>query len=880
MTKIKRLFPIAMFLLMSYVTHSQSTIISYHPKMEQDTIRFNKYISTCNKVVKGVLLEANKELDNRKYRNAAGKYDVLLGRDSVAYLFRKCGEAHLSMTHYEKAIIYFNKAIALDNLYSQAYVSKIKALEKLGRKDDVQPVLMRMDEIITDDEFLTAMLISKGAYPKYSMLMASRRVRLAKLQYKRVDYNSLSLYRGLRYDFISSLTKDDLKKNRDLTTCVSEKYSKLDSTASIHVNTLFKNNPNSIAISKLYFLSADSLTRNPLVKRIILDLEKKKAISLWQYWKFADALAKDGDHVSAIKYYSKALALNSDISIVHYKRSLEYRKTASYWLAYKDADAAVRKDSLNADFVSNRGFVHVILGNKENSLADARCALKLDNDNKNANLLAAIIYEKECVYDKALHYTDRLLEITPDDKEVYYRRARLFQRIQDYDSAKKQCRLVLAKDEDDYRALSDLRNICRIRLDFEEAIETHKVIMKFFPERTDNNKLLLDFYSDAKLFDKAFEYAESLLSEKKVDWDAIKTLIHISSAVPNKTVRAKANKIMSNPKYDRALMYLTKAHILAYSSPKVAVRCIDRAHSFGVKLFDFIVFRFDCYKRAYGKKAYKKELDKFLIKYPSRPELLAMKGIYLCENNDILAGLKLVRRNMSLCNISAPFSRFLIREYFDNEISPAYIEDFYRHQLKKAVKAEDLLFLKIQMADFYVSNRNFKKAMSVAWQVKKLHLSIEMKPYQNPYVESETFVTITSDDFFNKIRLDIYDYSFDFNRWMNLKMKLAKYDPYVPVDEQLIVDLASRGLFKESSDLLRGSLPNRFFWLESLGLMKNKQEKKAEILFKSIVKDYKHDELFLVQLHNDFTYLLEGLKSRRQRYYVRKILKELIKPLL
>ena len=75
------------------------------------------------------------------------------------------------------------------------------------------------------------------------------------------------------------------------------------------------------------------------------------------------------------------------------------------------------------------------------------------------------------------------------------------------------------------------------------------------------------------------------------------------------------------------------------------------------------------------------------------------------------------------------------------------------------------------MADFYVSNRNFKKAMSVAWQVKKLHLSIEMKPYQNPYAESETFVTITSDDFFNKIRLDIYDYSFDFNRWMNLKMK-------------------------------------------------------------------------------------------------------------
>lgn len=877
---IKRIPLLAIFLLLSYVVHSQVQTISYLPKMAQDSSRLNSYISTCNKVVKGVLIEANKELDNKQYRNAAAKYDILIGRGPDAYLFKKCGDAHFSMTHYEKAIVYFNKAIALDSLYNQAYVSKIHALNKLGRIDDIQPVLMKMDEIITDDEFLTSLLLSKGAYSNDVYTAADREVRLAKLQYKRLNYNSLSLDKGLWYDFMTSLTEKDLQKNRDLSFCLHMGDLKIDSVSRKKIGVLFKRNPNSVAISKLYFLSVDSLLKSSTALKIVKNLESKKEISLWQYWSLADAFAKSGNPSEAIKYYSKALALKKNMSLVHYNRSCEYRKIASYWLAYKDADAAVKVDSLNADFIAQRGYVHVILGNKENSKADAAYALSLDRNNKDANLLSAIIFEKECVYDKALFYSDRLLTIDPDDKEVYYRRARLFERISDFDSAKKQCRLVLAKDEDDYRALKDLCRICRSRLDFTEAIEAHKLIMKFFPDREDNNKLLLNLYFDAKLFDKAFDYAEKLLSKNKEDWDAIETLIHISSSVPVKSVRAKANKIMSDPKYDRALMYLTKAHVLAYSSPKVAVRCIDKAHSFGVKLFDLIVFRFDCYKRAYGKKLYKKELDKFLTKYPRRPELLAMKGIYCCENNDVLTGLQLVRKNMSLCNLSAPFSRFLIREYFDVETSPAYIEDFHKHQLKKAVKPMDLLFIKMQMADFYVSNRNFKKAMSLAWDLKRLHLSLETKPYQNPFVECDSFSTVDSDDFFNKIRLDIYDYSFDFNRWMNLKMKLAKYDPLVPVDEKLVVDLASRGLFKESSDLLNGSLPDRFFWLKSLELMKNKQEKKAVDLFKSAVVNYKSDERFLVQLHNDFSYLLSGLKSRRQRYYVRKMLKEYIKPLL
>ena len=110
------------------------------------------------------------------------------------------------------------------------------------------------------------------------------------------------------------------------------------------------------------------------------------------YYNRARAFEAGGDFDSALKDYSKALALDPNYIMAYYNRGLLYQKTSRFELARADYSSMIERDTKQLHAYNNRGLVYTSQGEYEKALADFNRAIGLDEKAVNVHLNRGLAY--------------------------------------------------------------------------------------------------------------------------------------------------------------------------------------------------------------------------------------------------------------------------------------------------------------------------------------------------------------------------------------------------------------------------------------------------------------------------------------------------------
>ncbi len=93
-----------------------------------------------------------------------------------------------------------------------------------------------------------------------------------------------------------------------------------------------------------------------------------------------------GNHKAAVRYFSRAISLDSTVAYYFFGRGVSLGEMGRYADALRDIDRAVALDPNRPAYFYGRGWVHLLAGDQEKALADFKLAAEGGNQDAIAYL--------------------------------------------------------------------------------------------------------------------------------------------------------------------------------------------------------------------------------------------------------------------------------------------------------------------------------------------------------------------------------------------------------------------------------------------------------------------------------------------------------------
>jgi len=144
-----------------------------------------------------------------------------------------------------------------------------------------------------------------------------------------------------------------------------------------------------------------------------------------------------GEVDKAIPDYTHAIEIAPNFAVSFNNRANCYIEKGNYTQAILDATKAIELDSNYAYAYDNRGEAYEMSGDYDKAIADCSIALQLKIDNATSTfLIRGDAYTHKEEYGQAIADYSRASELTPQDYQIYTRRAMAYYKNSEYDKAK------------------------------------------------------------------------------------------------------------------------------------------------------------------------------------------------------------------------------------------------------------------------------------------------------------------------------------------------------------------------------------------------------------------------------------------------------------
>jgi len=207
--------------------------------------------------------------------------------------------------------------------------------------------------------------------------------------------------------------------------------------------------------------------------------------------KRGDVYAKTGDSISAINDYTEVIKINADNYIeAHEKRGAVYEKDGRKEESSKDY----------AEAASFNGFIFYEQKDYEKAIDEFLKALSFQKDFKEALLYLACSYQNKGEYEKALDTYTKIIEIDPNNYDVWKNRGRINRGIKkDIDAALNDFNKAIAIRPDLSGALEDRGDLYHNQGKYREAVDDFTAAINLKPDAVYYYKRGLAY---ANLFDR------------------------------------------------------------------------------------------------------------------------------------------------------------------------------------------------------------------------------------------------------------------------------------------------------------------------------------------------------------------------------------------
>lgn len=200
--------------------------------------------------------------------------------------------------------------------------------------------------------------------------------------------------------------------------------------------------------------------------------EKQEPQNVNTLIKRADVYAATGDYTAAIDDYTEVIKINNGCIEAYEKRGAVYEKAGRGEESKKDYAMAAY---YNGNIFYNQK-------NYEKAIDEFLKALSFQDDFENALLYLAFSYQSKKEYEKALDTYNKLVEINPNNYDVWYNRSKIYRNIKkDIDMAFNDLNKAITLRPDLPGAFEDRGDLYHSQGEYKEAVEDFSFAINLKP---------------------------------------------------------------------------------------------------------------------------------------------------------------------------------------------------------------------------------------------------------------------------------------------------------------------------------------------------------------------------------------------------------------
>jgi len=161
----------------------------------------------------------------------------------------------------------------------------------------------------------------------------------------------------------------------------------------------------------------------------------------------------------AIKEFTDTIKLNDGLSNAYYNRGKCYADKHKYNGAIADFNKAISLSPGDPVYYNDRGLAYLELGKKKLAINDFEKAIELDPDMDAPYINRGLIYHQEGNHNKAIEYYNKAIEKNPENPVAYYNRAEVFFETSRYGEARANLEKTISLDPDGDNGKSAARRL-------------------------------------------------------------------------------------------------------------------------------------------------------------------------------------------------------------------------------------------------------------------------------------------------------------------------------------------------------------------------------------------------------------------------------------
>jgi tetratricopeptide (TPR) repeat protein len=168
----------------------------------------------------------------------------------------------------------------------------------------------------------------------------------------------------------------------------------------------------------------------------------------WTYNNRGIAYADLKQYQLAIDDYNQSLAINPDYDLAYNNRGAAYAGLKQYQLAIDDFNNAIAIDSNNADAYNNRGLAYAYLEQYQKAIDDFNSTIAINSNNAEAYNNRGLTYAYLEQYQLAINDFNSAIAIAPNFTSAYNNRSLAYLNQQQYQLAIEDCNKAIALKRD------------------------------------------------------------------------------------------------------------------------------------------------------------------------------------------------------------------------------------------------------------------------------------------------------------------------------------------------------------------------------------------------------------------------------------------------